>query len=101
MVCNYHQVYVPGLLRLSNDIETNPGPTAYDIVDTTTTVCADFSHSCHIRFGPNVGKQCVAMSLTEIIFSQIQDVSSWNSTLLNTILIDGNSLYTHITNSVN
>ena len=26
------------LLRLSNDVEMNPGPTVYDIVDPTTTV---------------------------------------------------------------
>ena len=29
----YYRVYVPLLLRLSNDVETNPGPTVYDIVD--------------------------------------------------------------------
>ena len=49
MVC-YQQVYVHGLLRLSNDVETNPGPTVYDIVDPVKTVCADFSQG-HVRFG--------------------------------------------------
>ena len=78
MVC-YHQVYVPGLLRLSNDIETNPGPTVYDIVDATETVCADFSQGCQNRFGQNAGKQCVAMLLTAIVYNQTQDVSNWNS----------------------
>ena len=41
-LCYYH-VYAPLLLRLSNDVETNPGPTVYDIIDPTTTTCADFS----------------------------------------------------------
>ena len=67
----YHQVYVSGLLRLSNDIETNPGQTVYDIVDPTKTICADFSQGCQTRFGQNAGKQCVAMSLTSIVYSQI------------------------------
>ena len=61
----YYHVYVP-LLRLSNEVETNPGPTVYDIVDPTTTVCADFSQGDR-RFGFSAGKQCVAMSLTPIV----------------------------------
>ena len=40
----YHAVYVPLLLRLSNDVEENPGPrTINDIVDLTYTVHADFN----------------------------------------------------------
>ena len=35
----YHAVYVPLLLRLSNDVEENPGPRSInDIVDPTYTV---------------------------------------------------------------
>jgi hypothetical protein len=89
------------LLRLSNDVETNPGPTVYDIVNTTETVCADFSQGNQIIFGENAGKQCVMMSLTAIVYSQIHDVSTWNSALLNTILFHGNILYTFISNSIN
>ena len=47
MVC-YHTVHVPGLLRCSNDIETNPGPTVYAIVDASKTVSADFCQDCVI-----------------------------------------------------
>jgi hypothetical protein len=36
-------VYVPLLLRMANDVEENPGPTIYDVVDPTKTICADFS----------------------------------------------------------
>ena len=74
---HYHHVYVPLLIRLCNDVETNPGPTLYDIIDATTTVCADFSQGGR-RFGPTAGKQCVAMSLTAIVHSQIENVSTWN-----------------------
>ena len=73
----------------------------FDIINATETVCADFSQGGVVRFEQNAGKQCVAMSLTAIVYSQIQDVSSWNSAILNTILMHGNSLYTCITNSVN
>ena len=60
----YHAVYVPLLLRLSNDVEENPGPrTVNDIVDPACTVHADFNQGNELMFGMNAGKQCVAMSL--------------------------------------
>lgn len=95
----YYHVYVPLLLRLSNDVETNPGPTVYDIVDPTTTICADFNQGDRL-FGFSAGKQCVAMSLTAIVYNQLQTVSTWNSTSLNTILTHGNSLYIYISNLI-
>ena len=90
---------MPLLLRLSNDVETNPGPTVYDIVDPTTTVCADFNQG-NSRFGFSAGKQCVAMSLTAIVCNQLETVSTWNSSSLNTILENGNNLYVYISNSI-
>ncbi len=36
-------VYIPLLLRMANDVEENPGPTIYVVVDPTKTICADFS----------------------------------------------------------
>ena len=95
----YCHVYVPLLLRLSNDVEMNPGPTVYDIVDPITTVCADFSQG-DTRFGFSAGKQCVAMSLTAIICNQLETVSTWNSSSLNAILLNGNSLCIYISNSI-
>ena len=71
----------------------------YDIVDPTTTVCADFNQGNRL-FGFSAGKQCVAMSLTAIVYNQLQTVSTWNSTSLNTILTNGNSLYIYISNSI-
>jgi len=47
----------------SHDVEENPGPNLFDIIDPTTTVSADFSQGNEELFGVNAGKQCVAMSL--------------------------------------
>jgi hypothetical protein len=49
MVC-YH-VHVPLLLRLSNDVEENPGPrNINEIVDRTYTVHADFHQGDQLMF---------------------------------------------------
>ena len=81
-----HIIYVPLLLRMANDVEENPGPTLYDIVDPSKTICADFSQSNARKFRQNAGKHCVvAMSLTD-------------SSFLNKILCIGNNLYTYIHN---
>jgi hypothetical protein len=99
MSCN--NVYVPLLLRMANDVEENPGPTVYDVVDPTKTISADFSQGDTRKFRQNAGKQCLAMSLTAIIHSHIVDVNIWDTSLLNNILYAGNNLYTFISNSVN
>jgi len=52
---------------LANDVEENPGPAIFNIVDPTRTVSADFSQGDEV-FGENAGKQCVGMSLTAIIY---------------------------------
>ena len=68
-VCQYtyrvcYHVSVCLLLRLSNDIEENPGPVNIaEIVDPRYTVRADFSQGNQSLFGLNAGKQCVAMSI--------------------------------------
>ena len=50
--------------------------------------------------GENAGKQCVAMSLSAIIYHHIEDVNLWTSSTLNNILGIGNNLYTSIRYSV-
>ena len=63
----YHAVYVPLLLRLSNDVEENPGlRTINDIVDPTYTVHADFNQGNELMFGMNAGKRCTAISLYSV-----------------------------------
>ena len=44
--------------KLSGDIETNPGPF---VVDPSKTIHAPYSQGNSFVFGPNAGKQCVAM----------------------------------------
>ena len=52
MMC--HHAFL--LLKLSNDVEENPGPTTiHEIVNYTQTVSADYSQ-CDARFGKNAGK---------------------------------------------
>ena len=94
-------VYVPLLLRMANDVEENPGPTIYDVVDPTKTICADFSQGNTKKFRQNAGKQCLAMSLTAIMYNYITNANTWDSTVLNSILCAGNNLYSFISNSVN
>ena len=55
---------------MANDSKENPGPTIYVVVDPSKTICADFSHQGNTnKFRQNAGKQCVAMSLTAIIYN--------------------------------
>ena len=93
-------LYIPLLIRQVNDVEENPGPTIFDITDPTTTVSADSSQRNEAIFGVNAGKQCGAMSLTAIIYHQIQDISLWTNSTLNNILVIGNNLYSSIRCSV-
>ena len=86
---------------MANDVEENPGPCSYDIVDPSKTITADFSQSNARKFRHNAGKQCVAMSLTAIAQTQVKDITTWDSSFLNTILSVGNNLYTYIQNSIN
>ena len=53
-------------LLLSGDVETNPGPT---VVNPTKTISAPYSQSNAEVFGVrNAGRQCVAMSLSALIY---------------------------------
>ena len=88
------------LKNTGDDVEENPGPTMFDIIDPTTTVSANSSQGKEATFGVNPGKQCVAMSLTAMIYHQIQDISLWANSTLNNILVIGNNLYSSITCSV-
>ena len=98
MMC--YNVYIPLLIRQANDVEENPGPTIFDIIDPMTTVSADYSQGNEALFGENAGKQCVAMSLTAIIYHQIEHISNWTCSTLNNILTIGNNLYISIRYSV-
>jgi len=75
MMC--YNVYIALLIRQANDAEENPGPTIFDIIDLTRTVFADYSQGNEALFDENAAKQCVAMSLTTIIYHQIEHISEW------------------------
>ena len=78
----FYNAYIPLLIRQANDV-----------IDPTRTICADHSQGNVALFGENAGKQCVAMSLTAIIYHHIQDMNLWTSSTLNNILTIGNNLY--------
>ena len=79
----------PDLIRLANDVETNPGPVVFDF-NASKTICAPYSQSC-IRFGENRGKQCVANSLISIVFQHHRRIRS--AADMAQILHIGDSLY--------
>ena len=90
MMC--YNVYIPLLLRQVNDVEENPSPTIFDIIDPMRIVSADYNKGNKALFHENAGKQCVAMSLTAIIYHQIEHISERTSSTLNNILTIGNNL---------
>ena len=68
------------------------GPTIFEVIDSTRTVCADYNQGNEVLFGENAGKQWIAMSLTAIIYHHIEDINLWSSSTLNNILVTGNNL---------
>ena len=89
----YHLLYVKYTLILIT--------TLYQIIHVFETLRADFSQGDQSNFGDNAGKQCVAMSLTAIIFRYIKPhIDTWDSPDLNNILCLGNCLYDCIKCSV-
>ena len=52
-------------------MEENPGPTIFEVIDWTRTVCADYNQGNEVLLGENAGKQCVPVSLTAIIYHHI------------------------------
>ena len=80
---------------LSRDIESNPGPR---IVDPNKTIAAPYSQSKTTVFGTkNAGTQCVAMSLSALIFNFKNEITS--SADLVEVMNIGNSLYSTLSKS--
>ena len=59
---------------LSGDVEKNPGP--YTIIDPNKTISAPYSQGNIALFGPNAGRQCLAMSLCTLIYKHKNSISS-------------------------
>ena len=99
MIC-YH-VYVPLLLRLSNDVEENPGSmNINELVYPSHTIHADSNQGSELMFGSNAGKQCVAMSLCSIVYNEIKSVNIWDTSIMNQILCYGNNLYSVVSQCI-
>ena len=64
-------------LNLCNDIETNPGSPIHSI-DPTQAIKAPYGQGDIMYFGENAGKQCVAMSLSALIYNKIKGIHSCN-----------------------
>ena len=52
MMC--YNVYILLLIRQANNVEENPGPTTFDIIDPMRTVSADYSQGNEALFGENM-----------------------------------------------
>jgi len=39
----FYNVCIPSIIRQANDVEENPGPAIFEVIDSTRTVCADYS----------------------------------------------------------
>ena len=47
----FYNIYIPLIIRQANDEEENPGPTIFEVIDSTRTVCADYNQGNEARFG--------------------------------------------------
>ena len=70
-----------GLLQLSGDVESNPGPT-YSI---EKVIQRSFNQG-NPRFGRTAGVQCAFDSLFALCWLQVKTVSRWNKSDLNHVL---------------
>ena len=77
-----------GLLQLSGDVESNPGPT-YSI----EKVIQGSFHQGNPRFGGTAGVQCACNSLFALCWLQVKTVSRWDKNDLSHVLTEGDLLY--------
>ena len=88
-------IYIPELIRLLNDLETNPGP---KIVDPTKTIAAPYIQGDVEVFGTaNAGTQCVAMSLSALVYNFGNPIAC--SADLVQIMNTGNDMYSALSQS--
>jgi len=59
----FYNAYIPLLIRQANDVEENPGPTIFDVIDPTRTICADHSQGNEALFGENAEHQHKAIGV--------------------------------------
>ena len=49
----FYNAYILLLIRQTNDIEENPGPAIFDVIDPTRTICADYGQGNEALSGEN------------------------------------------------
>ena len=49
----FYNAYIPLLIRQANAVKENPGPTIFDVIDPTRTICADYSQGNEALFCEN------------------------------------------------
>ena len=74
---------------MDGDVESNPGPTTYNIVK---IVKASF-HQGNLMFGETAGIQCACNALFAICYTKIKSMGCWKSCDLDFILIKGDEIY--------
>ena len=79
------------LLKLlaDGDVESNPGPTTYDVLK----VVQGSFHQGHPKFGQTAGIQCACNSLFTLCWSSIKRVAVWITSDLDHVLESGDCLY--------
>ena len=64
----FYNICIPLVIRQANAVKENPGPTIFDVVDPTTTVCA---HSSQGNESPNPGLvKMMSSPLITLLFKQ-------------------------------
>lgn len=93
-ICLY-RFYIPDLIWLTNDVETNPGT---GIVDPTKAIATPYCPGNVEVFGTaNAGTQCVAMSLSALVLNFRNPITSWAD--LVQVMNIGNNMYSALSQS--
>ena len=81
-------VKIAGTLKLSGDIELNPGP-----YGTIRSVQGSFNQGNVTLFGETAGRQCACNAIYAPCWSVVRDICYWKSVDLDYILVEGEQLY--------
>ncbi|XP_041467556.1 uncharacterized protein LOC121417887 [Lytechinus variegatus] len=96
---NVHFHVVESVTSVSSDSSKNIAAME-DIIETVNMhiqpVTQGTFHQGDMRFGDSAGKQCVANSLSALLYSKMKNAKYWNSNDLDRILVNGNELYSYI-----
>ena len=44
-------ICIPLIIRQANDVEENPGPTIFEVIDSTRAVCSDYNQGNEVLLG--------------------------------------------------